>query len=156
MPRWRKGEAVIERLLETRHLERVPADPEIPDALTSTAGRHVASARGCAAADPEGAYVLAYDAVRKAATALLAQHGLRPTSTGGHIAVVEAMQAQFPDVPGLRSLDRLRRRRNQAEYPDPAGYDPITHDEALDAVNVAEQAVASAEKITGLPQLGLF
>ena len=123
---------------------------------TDRRSRILAPSCACVATDPEGAYVLAYDAVRKAATALLAQQGLRPTSTGGHIAVAEAMHAQFPDVPGLRSLDRLRRRRNQAEYPDPAGYDPITQDEALDAVNVARQAIASAEKIIGLPQLGLF
>jgi hypothetical protein len=33
-----------------------------------------------------------------------------------HIGVVEAINAQFPGVDGLRSIDRLRRRRNQAEY----------------------------------------
>ena len=156
MPRWRKGEEVIERLLEARQLEHVPADPEIIDALRGAAARHVATARACAASDPEGSYALAYDAVRKAATALLAHQGLRPTSAGGHIALVEAMEAQFPDVPGLRSVNRMRRRRNQAEYPDPAGYDPLTEGEVLDAVKAGDQAVATAEKLIGLPQLGLF
>ena len=96
MPRWRKGEHVIERLLEVRHLERTPADPDITGALRAAAARHIGSARACAGTDPEGSYALAYDAVRKAATALLAHQGLRPTSAGGHIAVVEAIEAQFP------------------------------------------------------------
>lgn len=125
-------------------------------ALIAAAARHVASGQACAATDPEGSYTLAYDAARKTATALLAHQGLRPRTAGGHIAVVEATQAQFPDVPGLRSIDRMRRRRNQAEYPDPAGYDPLTKEEASEAAGVAEQAVASAVKLLDLPQLGVF
>jgi hypothetical protein len=69
---------------------------------------------------------MAYDAARKAATALLTHQGLRPTTAGGHIAVAEAVRAQFPGVPGLASLDRLRRRRNQADYPNLAATTPST------------------------------
>jgi hypothetical protein len=128
--RWRKGEQEVARLIEQRHLQPVAADSETAAALLASAGRHVESARLAADADPEAAYALAYDAARKSATALLAHQGLRPTTAGGHIAVVDAMRAQFPGVPGLTSLDRLRRRRNQAEYPSPTSYDPITVDEA--------------------------
>ncbi|WP_020578264.1 hypothetical protein [Actinopolymorpha alba] len=63
---------------------------------------------------------------------------------------------QFPGVPGLKSLDRLRRRRNQAEYPDPATYDPITLDEAEDAIGVARTAIDTARALTDRPELGLF
>ena len=126
MTRWNKGSEVIERLLDARHLEHVPADAATVAALIATASRHVASATATAADDPEGALALAYDAARKTATALLAHQGLRPTSAGGHIVIVEAVNAQFPGVAGLKSIDRLRRRRNQAEYPDPQHYDPIT------------------------------
>lgn len=146
----------MDRLLAARHLERVPADAETVEALTGAAARHVVSAESCAGPDPEGSYVLAYDAARKAATALLAHQGLRPTTSGGHIAVVETVQAQFPDVPGLHSLARMRRRRNQAEYPDPAGYDPITSEEAAQAVAVANEALASATTLLARPQLGVF
>ncbi len=82
-----------------------------------------------------------YDAAKKTATALLAHQGLRPTTVGGHIVVVEAVNAQFPSVPGLKSIDRLRRRRNQAEYPEPASYDPVTTDEANDAAAVAGECL---------------
>jgi hypothetical protein len=52
--------------------------------------------------DPESAFVLAYDAARQACTALLAQQGLRPTTTGGHYVVEEVVRAQ---------PERLRQRR---------------------------------------------
>jgi len=71
MTRWNKGSEVIERLLDARHLERVPADPDTVAALIATARRHVSSASATAADDPEGALALAYDAARKTATALL-------------------------------------------------------------------------------------
>lgn len=124
MTRWNKGREVIERLLDARHLEHVPADTDTVAALIATARRHVNSATATAIDDPEAALALAYDAARKTATALLAHQGLRPTSAGGHIVIVEAMNAQFPGVAGLKSIDRIRRRRNQAEYPDPQHYDP--------------------------------
>jgi hypothetical protein len=62
----------------------------------------------------------------------------------------------FRAVPGLTSLDRLRRRRNQAEYPDPRSYDPITVEDANDAIRVAGECVASAERLLALDELGVF
>jgi hypothetical protein len=64
---------------------------------------------------------LLYDAARKALVAILENQGLRPTSRGGHIAVLEAVSAQLDPPMGkvLRPFDRLRRLRNTAEYPHP-------------------------------------
>ncbi len=156
MARWNKGSEVIERLLEDRHLEEVPADTDTVDRLIATARRHIFSATTSAESDPEGALALAYDAARKTATALLAHQGLRPTSSGGHIAVVDAINAQFPGVEGLKSIDRLRRRRNQAEYPAPRDYDPVTSEEVEDAVAAASACIDAAERLLSVPQLGLF
>lgn len=156
MPRWNKGSEVIARLIDDRHLEEVPADADTVDRLIATARRHVASASSTAGSDPEGALALAYDAARKTATALLAHQGLRATSSGGHIAVVDAVNAQFPGVEGLMSIDRLRRRRNQAEYPDPRSYDPVTGDEVHDAIAAALACIDAGEKLLAAPQLGLF
>jgi hypothetical protein len=133
MARWRKGEEQIARLIEQRYLQQVAADTETAAALLASAARHVESA-----------------------TALLAHQGLRPTTTGGHIAVVDAVRAQFPGVPGLTSLDRLRRRRNQAEYPNPTSYDPITADEAKEAIEVAAGCVSSTDRLLQLDELGIF
>jgi len=154
--RWRKGEEQVAKLIEQRHLQQVAADSETAAALLASASRHVESARRTADADPEAAYALAYDAARKSATALLVHQGLRPTTAGGHIAVVDAIRAQFPGVPGLTSLDRLRRRRNQAEYPSPTSYDPITAAEAKDAIQAAGGCVSSADRLLQLDELGIF
>ena len=156
MSRWAKGADRVTALIEARHLQRVIADADTATALLGSARRHIESARLTVSQDPEAAYSLAYDAARKSATALLNHQGLRPTSAGGHIAVVDAIRAQFPGVPGLTSLDRLRRRRNQAEYPDPSNYDPITSDEAGDAIKVAQDCIASSERLLELDQLGIF
>jgi HEPN domain-containing protein len=156
MARWRKGEQQVVSLIEQRHLQQVAADSQTAAALLASAGRHVESARRTLDADPEAAYALAYDAARKSATALLAHQGLRPTTSGGHIAVVDAIRAQFPGVPGLTSLDRLRRRRNQAEYPNPTSYDPITVDEANDATHTAGECVSSVSRLLQLDELGIF
>jgi uncharacterized protein (UPF0332 family) len=154
--RWAKGAERVTALIESRHLQRVVGDPDTVTALLASARRHVASARLTAEDDPEASYTLAYDAARKAATALLTHQGLRPTTAGGHLAVIDTINAQFPGVPGLTSLDRLRRRRNQAEYPDPHGYDSITVTEANDAVTVADRCLASAERLLELDELGVF
>ena len=156
MPRWNKGSEVIERLLEARQLQRVPADAATVEGLIESARRHVATGRTATTNDPEGSFALAYDAARKAASALLAHQGLRATTTGGHIVIVEAMNAQFPGVAGLKSIDRLRRRRNQAEYPDPANYDPVTTEESEDALIVATDCIEAASRLIAAPQLGVF
>lgn len=156
MARWRKGEEEVAHLVAQRHLQRVVADPEIASALLASACRHVESAHRTVGDDPEAAYSLAYDAARKSATALLAHQGLRPTTAGGHIAVVDVVRAQFPGVPGLASLDRLRRRRNQAEYPDPGGYDPITAAEAEEGIEAAVKCISSVERLLQLDELGIF
>ena len=156
MPKWNKGSEVIERLLESRHLERVPADGDTVEALIASARRHVISASTTAKDDPEGAFALAYDAARKTATAVLAHQGLRPTSAGGHIVIVDAVNAQFRGVAGLKSIDRLRRRRNQAEYPDPHNYDPVTTEEVEDAIVAARACLDAVEKLIAAPQLGVY
>ena len=156
MTRWHKGEDHVTELLAKRHLQRVTADRDTVTSLLDSARRHVESARRTVDSDPEAAYTLAYDAARKSATALLAHQGLRPTTAGGHLAVVDAMRSQFPGVPGLVSLDRLRRRRNQAEYPDPMGYDPITAVEAAEVIEVAAACASSADRLLELDELGVF
>ncbi len=59
MPRWNKGSEVIERLLEARQLQRVPADAATVEGLVESARRHVATGRTATTNDPEGAFALA-------------------------------------------------------------------------------------------------
>lgn len=117
--RWEQGRDAIERMISDGELQRVPASREQADRLLSQARRHADSAGKVCDEDPAGGYVLAYDAARKALTAILANQGLRPTTRGGHIAVFEAVRAQLDPPMGkvIRPFNRMRTRRHDAEYP---------------------------------------
>jgi hypothetical protein len=118
--KWRQGRDALESMLTRRELERVPASREQADNLLTQAANHLAAAQVIVSIDAIGAYQLLYDAARKALVAILENQGLRPTSRGGHIAVLEAVSAQLDPPLGatLKPFDRMRRRRNQAEYAD--------------------------------------
>src|SRR6266487_6168522 len=117
--RWEQGRAAIERMLADGELQRVPASREQADRLLIQAKTHVTSAVLVCGDDPAGGYALAYDAARKALTAILENQGLRPTTRGGHLAVYEATRAQLDPPMGqaLRPFDRIRRQRHDVEYP---------------------------------------
>lgn len=81
MSHWPRGEAEIERLIASNQLQQVAGGQANGEHLLESAARTVATASEIAHDDPDSAYVLAYDAARYAATALLAQQGLRPTTS---------------------------------------------------------------------------
>ena len=97
--------------------------------------------------DLSGSYQLAYDALRKSAASLLAVQGLRATSRGGHIAVQDAVLAQFGgSVPAFRSFARIRRARNTFEYPSATTPGPST-DDVNDAIASATAVYEAAQII---------
>jgi len=119
--------------------------------LLEQAGRTATTAAGLVTSDPYSAYVLAYDAARFTCIALLAQQGLRATTSGGHYAVEQAVRAQFGD--GFRPFGILRRRRNELEYPHlPA--DTASAEEAEQAAKTAQRLITAAGTL--LPQLSFF
>jgi hypothetical protein len=122
--------------------------------MIEPARRHLSSAGKIQATDPTMALAAAYDAARKACAALLETQGLRATSRGGHIALREAIMAQFAGLPGtqpLAALDRLRRRRNAAEYLEA----DIDEPEAAEAAERAAAIVAfAADLVARLPAYG--
>jgi hypothetical protein len=88
--RWEQGRTAIERMLADGELQRVPSSREQSERLLAQARVHVASALKVCDEDPPGGYALACDGARKALTAILENEGLRPTTRGGHLAVLEA------------------------------------------------------------------
>jgi uncharacterized protein (UPF0332 family) len=145
---WTPGRDRIQTLLAAGELERVAPDDRVAQRLLADAGRHLSTAAaGLDADDFAGAYQLAYDALRKSAASLLAVQGLRATSRGGHIAVQEAVAAQFgTTVRVFRSFARIRRSRNTFEYPDSDTAGP-TRDDVLDALQSAATARDAATTI---------
>lgn len=151
MARWPRGEADVERLVRLGHLQQVTGAAADGTNLLAKARRTLATAETIAPNDPDSAFVLAYDAARYAATALLAHQGLRPTTTGGHVAVESVIRAQFGD--GFRSFGFLRRRRNELEYPS-AGLAASDAQEAVDALAQARNIIEAADRL--LPNLSFF
>jgi len=151
MTGWTPGAPVIERLLQERRLERVLGALADGSPWLDRARQTMAAARAIEQASPDSAFVLAYDAARQACTALLAQQGLRPTTSGGHYAVEESVRAQFGTI--MRPYGALRRRRNELEYPlDPA--DAASAAETANGIRAAAALIDDAAKI--LPNLSLF
>ncbi len=151
MSRWSVGAAQVEQLLATRDLQSVTGAAADGTAGLARARQTLASAEVILSTDPSNALVLAYDAARQACTALLAHQGLRPTTTGGHLAVERVVRAQFgaPFAP----YGGLRRRRNEVEYPAHPDED-VDPDEAAAARRTAEEIIDAAAKL--LPHLGHF
>lgn len=141
-------------MIERRELSQVTASTELAERLLATARQHVASARLLADSDPYLAYAALHDAIRKALASLLQAQGLRATTAGGHLAVVQAIQAQFGTTMGaiLRPVDRIRTTRHEAEYPGPTTY--IDEDAVTDDLPKAEAVIEAAAK--ALPHLPVF
>lgn len=145
---WETGSDRIQELVNAGELGQVPPDVELARRMLADARRHLATvAAAQSSGDLSGAYQLAYDALRKSAASLLEAQGLRPTSRGGHIAVQDAVIAQFgSSIRALRSYSRLRRARNTFEYPSTETPGP-SEDDVKDAIRVAREVNDAADKI---------
>lgn len=155
---WQRGKTVVEGLLENGELQVVVPSPELADRLMDDATRHLASARAIAASDPNGAYQLAYDAARKACSALLAPQGLRATTRGGHVAVQDSVRAQFNNAGGIAAFGafpRLRRTRAAREYPD-VGTPTTTSEDLDEALDAAASIVDASRRILETGRLDRF
>ena len=102
----------------------------------------LSSARILIDTNPVGAFMLTYDAARKALTAILANQGLRPMgSEGGHAVLLDVVLAQLDPPLGddLREFDWMRRLRNDSAYPSP--------DRKVASATDVEDALPAAERI---------
>lgn len=149
--RWTTGEAEIERLLDQGSIERVQGAQADGESWLERARRSLDAARMLAQAAADSSITVTYDAARQACVALLAQQGLRPTTSGGHYAVEEAIRAQFGA--SLRAFGGLRRRRNELEYPlYPT--EKASAEEAAEAIKTADHIIDAVAGL--LPNLGFF
>lgn len=151
MIRWSRGQAVIERLLEEGALQQVTGAQTQGEPWLEKARKTLEAASAVTEIDPASACTLAYDAARFACTALLAQQGLRSTTRGGHLAVEDAVRAQFGE--GFKPFRNLRIRRNELEYPAYADED-VEAEEATQSLDVARSIMEAASSL--LPNLRIF
>jgi hypothetical protein len=108
--------------LATRDLERVPANMAAAGERINDARRHVSSADVLADRDPTLAISACHDAIRKAITAHMAAHGLRPRGgDGAHRIVGQYARHELGGLVAesdLDDADNIRRDRGIAEYGD--------------------------------------
>ncbi len=133
--------SVVERLIAEGRLNRIARDQKLINSLLDQTHLHIMSAELLLRnEDFIAAYLIAYDAVRKLCAALLAYHGLRATSRGGHHALFECIAELSHELRKyLADLEVLRRQRNAYEYPAAAGKAP--------SASQVQHAVATARAV---------
>ena len=149
---WSTGHDIIAGLIDEGHLEQLGGEAANGDYLLDQARRRLAGAHAARSVDDVSAFELAYDAVRQAATATLVQQGLRPHIDGGHIAVVQAVQAQFGR--NFAYFGAMRRLRNQLEYPRDRADLIIPPKDLEKALTFAQDTIDAVTTL--LPQLGMW
>jgi uncharacterized protein (UPF0332 family) len=138
---------VLDELRARGLLQESPIDRAALERLMQDARRHLRTAAlALREEDRAGAYQIAYDAGRKAITAMLLSRGLRARGVGAHSTAIQAATSIFGDADGdgaLGRFDRLRRTRNQAEYLGREFDDAeVTHD-----IEIATAVVALADRV---------
>lgn len=120
--------SIVESLIAAGRITRISRDRRLINQLLEHAHLHIESAELLAGSDDSiAAFQIAYDGVRKLCAALLAYHGLRTTSRGGHHALFECVAELSDDLREyVADLDVLRQQRNSYEYPTIASQAPIT------------------------------
>lgn len=148
---WTTGSADIQKLLAARELTRIAGDATEGTEWIAMAETRLNSAQSIRSDDPESAFILTYESVHIVGMGILAQQGLRPTTTGGHIAVETALRAQFGD--SFTAYGWMRRTRHQSMYPAFPG-DQISEEVVGEAFDDAHAMIDAARKL--VPQLSMF
>jgi len=149
---WTTGHDTITGLIAAGHLARIVGDAANGDYLLDQGRQRLASARLIAETDPVGSFELAYDGIRQAAVALLAQQGLRAKIEGGHAGTSQAVRAQFGHE--FDWFDTMRRLRNQLEYPQSPADMFIDGGDLTAALDYAGRIIAAAEQL--IPSLTIW
>jgi len=148
---WEPGRDRIRTSLTNGELQQVTGGQAAGDGWITAARTKLATAALIADADPESAYVTAYDAARFALVGVLAHQGLRATQKGGHLGVEHAVRAQFGD--NFAAYGTLRRRRAELEYPAYPG-EKIEQTELTAAIDTTKHIIEAAERL--LPHLTIY
>ena len=135
-----------EDLIREGVIERVPPDIAAAAAELAVARTHLTSAESLRESDPVMAFTAAYEASRKAISALLRADGYRIMSgPGAHVRTGRYGEAALADssaAAAVTNFDLLRRVRNQAQY-DAQPVAPADVIEALEHGRDILEAVAT-------------
>jgi len=150
MPDHTNDDQGLNYLLARGRLERIEPRPSAAEHLLAESRRHLASAQLLLDTDDVSmAFISAYDAARKALTAILALTGMRATGgDGGHAVVADAVRLICPNKKKeLQRFDWMRNIRNSTEYPD-TDKPTATRQDVGEGITTAEQIVCFAEEFS--------
>jgi len=133
---------VIDQMLVRGQVTRVAPNREQSDRLVTQAEAHLRSAQLLRDTDTAGAFVLAYDAARKALTAILVNQGLKTRGEGAHALLAEAVASQLASALDLTGFGWMRTTRNATEY----GSDRHPGATAADVDEAVEMATAILQR----------
>jgi uncharacterized protein (UPF0332 family) len=105
-------------LVAAKRLEQVPADRPSAELRLGRAEDKLKAAHKIAAIDVEIAYVTAYNAMRIAVTAHMLALGYRVRAIAAAHEAVDIYAESMIISPSASEYQRMRRRRNKAEYDD--------------------------------------
>jgi hypothetical protein len=88
-----QGRPALDDLLARGRLTRIAPNRDLAKVMLAQARAHLASAATITDSDPAGAFVLVYDAARKAPAAILVNQGLRAGGEGAHAVPLDVIQA---------------------------------------------------------------
>jgi hypothetical protein len=108
----------VAALVGAQRLQVVPADIVAARARLARADQKLEAARKIAGIDIEVAYVTAYDATRIAVTAHMLSLGYRVRAVPRAHEAVGLYAEAVLNTPSASQFQRIRRRRNKAEYDD--------------------------------------
>ena len=108
--------SVIDQMLTRGQITRVAPNRAQSDQLMTQAEEHLRSAQLLRDTDTAGAFVLAYDAARKALSAVLLNQGLKSRGEGAHALLAEAVGSQLASALDLTGFGWMRTTRNATEY----------------------------------------
>ncbi len=133
------------RLLEDRRIERDPGVRGQVAQQLSSARRDLQTARKLLADEDEWAFNIAYNAMLLAGRAVMFSEGYRPTSMGGHVAVIEFLRLRLGSsfTEAVQTLDRMRRQRHRIMYDAPG---TVSRGQIREAVQTAEQFILQIER----------
>ncbi|HLQ63573.1 MAG TPA: HEPN domain-containing protein [bacterium] len=134
------------RLLEDRRIEREPGVRGQVAQQLSSARRDLKTARKLLADEDEWAYAIAYHAMLSAGRAAMFSEGYRPTSTGGHVVVIEFLRIWLgsSSTEVVQAMDRMRRQRHRITYDAPG---TVSQSQIREAVQTAEQFIPQIERL---------
>lgn len=133
----------IRQLVEQRRIEEVAPNTEHAQFILKQAAQHVRTAQALAGTEDQAmAFTAAYDAARKALTAVLAAHGLRVRPNGGAHRNTGIAAAEFVSHPSLAEFEWMRHVRNATEYPS-EDRAPATALDVRDGIEAAEEIVSA-------------